>query len=174
MGTIIAAVDMSLDGYYDRMDEWFDPMNHARRRISEQLIWAADAVIIGRKTYEGLAQYWPEQHDDFADRVNEMPKFVASRSLTGALEWNSTLLDGPVAVAVPKLKDRHRLLVSWGFGELGTTLIELGLLDELQVGIHPFVVGRGEQPFAPSSFSLRTIDARMLDGGAVMASYRPL
>jgi dihydrofolate reductase len=173
MGTIIAAVDMSLDGYYDRMDEWFDPENVARRRISEQLIWAADAALIGRKTYEGLAEFWPGQHDAFADRVNAMPKYVASRTLTGVLDWNAAVLDGPLEEAVPALLQRHRLLVSWGFGELATTLIQLGLLDELQVGIHPFVVGGGAQPFAASAFRLTTIDVRVLDGGAIMASYRP-
>jgi dihydrofolate reductase len=84
----------------------------------------ADAMVLGRKTYEGLAAVWPQLADDptlgvFADRMNSMPKYVASRSLREPLEWNATLLEDDLAKSVTALKDRHdRTLVAVGAGEL--------------------------------------------------------
>ncbi|WP_431277631.1 dihydrofolate reductase family protein [Leifsonia poae] len=174
MGTIISVVDMSLDGYYDRMDEWFDPEDQRRQQMSDELHHAADAVLIGRETYEFLSEFWPKQDGEFADLVNAMPKYVASRTLKGDLDWNSTILDGPIEESVRRLKEQHRLIVSWGFGELGTSLIKAGLLDELRVYLHPFVVGKGDQEFGNSTaFRLHTNEATVLANGSVMISYRP-
>jgi len=173
MGRIIAAVDVSLDGYYDRMDEWFDAEDETRTRISDELIHGAEAVLIGRRTYEQLSAFWSPRTDEFSERVNAMPKYVASRTLTGPLAWNATLLDGPVESAVPALKDRHHLIVSWGFGELGETLVDHGLLDELRVGIHPFICGGGQNKLASSSIRLHTLQVSTLNTGAIMATYRP-
>jgi Branched-chain amino acid transport system / permease component len=82
----------------------------------------ADAMVLGRKTYEGLAAVWPTLADDsamgeFADRINSMPKYVASRSLSEPLAWNATLLEGDLTESVPALKERHGLLVVSGAGE---------------------------------------------------------
>ncbi len=174
MGTIISVVDMSLDGYYDRMDEWFDPEAETRHELSDELHHAADAVLIGRETYEQLADFWPKQDGEFAARVNALPKFVASRTLKGDMFWNAQLLDGPIEKSVPALKKKYHLIVSWGFGELGESLIKAGLLDELQVFLHPFVVGSGEQPFTRSTaFKLRTTLVKALPNGAVSISYKP-
>lgn len=173
MGLIIAAVDISLDGYYDHMDEWFDAEDETRTRISDELIRAAEAVLIGRKTYEQLSEFWSPRTDEFSERVNTMPKYVASHTLTGPLKWNSTLLDGPVGESVPTVKNRHHLIVSWGFGELGQTLVEHGLLDELRVGIHPFICGGGEQKLSSRAIRLHTSQVTTLTTGAIMASYRP-
>jgi dihydrofolate reductase len=173
MGLIIAAVDMTLDGYYDRMDEWFDDEDEQRVRVSDELIRAAEAVIIGRETYEALSKFWSARDDEFSTRVNELPKYVASRTLTGKLDWNATLLDGPVEEVVPALKEQHHLMVSWGFGELGATLIEHDLLDELRVGIHPFIAGSGEMKLSSSPFRLHTLQVTAISTGAIMASYRP-
>ena len=88
--------------------------------LAEQLL-VADAMVLGRKTYEGLAAVWPTLADDpamgeFADRINSMPKYVASRSLSEPLAWNATLLEGDLSESVPALKERHGLLVVSGAG----------------------------------------------------------
>ena len=85
-------------------------------QVSLEQLLVADAML-GRKTYEGLAAVWPTLADDptvgvFADRINSMPKYVASRSLHEPLDWNATLLEGDLAESVPALKERHGLLVA--------------------------------------------------------------
>jgi dihydrofolate reductase len=105
---------------------------------------AADAMVIGRKTYEGLAAVWP-QHADvpgyeaYAARMNGMPKYVASRTLSGPLEWNATLLEGDLADSVTALKDQHSgNLVVTGCGELAHDLIAQGLVDEVWFWVNPY------------------------------------
>jgi hypothetical protein len=92
-------------------------------------------MVLGRKTYEGLAAVWPQLADDpamvrFAERLNPMPKYVASRTLTGPLEWNASLIRGDLDMAIPALKAEHRgnLIVS-GCGELAHSLTRQGSVD---------------------------------------------
>ena len=95
---------------------------------------SAEAIVLGRKTCEGLAAVWPQLVDDpnlgvFADQMNSMPKYVASRSLREPLEWNATLLEDDLAEAATALKARHdRTLVTVGAGELARDLISMGLM----------------------------------------------
>ena len=87
--------------------------------------------MLGRKTYEGLAAYWPSQSGKWADMVNAMPKFVASNTLSGDIEWNATLLEGDLEDSIPKLKDEvDGDLFIHGSGELAYALAEKGLIDE--------------------------------------------
>lgn len=93
-------------------------------------------MLLGRKTYEGLAQFWPTQSGPWADRMNVIPKFVASA--LGPLEWNATAIDGDAFEGVRRLKAaRASDLVMSGCGELARELIRAGLVDELYFWIHP-------------------------------------
>jgi dihydrofolate reductase len=120
-------------------------------QVSLDQFLAADAMLLGRKTYEGLAAVWPQLADDpdlgvFADLMNSMPKYVASRTLREPLEWNATLLKGDLAESVTALKDRHdRTLVAVGASELAHALITLGLVDEFWFWVSPSLwpSGRG-------------------------------
>ena len=102
-------------------------------------------MVLGRKTYEGLAAVWPKLADDptlgvFADQMNSMPKYVASGTLRGPLEWNATLLEGDLAQGVTALKDKHdRTLVAVGAGELAHALTRLGLVDEFWFWVSPYL-----------------------------------
>ena len=104
-------------------------------------------------TYEGLAAVWPHLGEDptmgpYAEQINAMPKYVASRTLTGPLEWNATLIEGEVAQAVPALKQKHtgNLIVS-GCGELAHTLATDGLVDEYWFWVNPHLcAGRTADP----------------------------
>ena len=99
-------------------DDWLVLDEDSSEASLEQLL-LADAMVLGRKTFEGLAAVWPQLADDpsmarFAGRINPMPKYVASRTLTEPLEWNATLIKGDLDQAVPALKDEHsgNLIVS--------------------------------------------------------------
>ncbi len=112
---------------------------------------AADALLLGRKTYEGFAEAWPSRTDEFgfADKMNTMPKFVVSKTLDGP-EWNnSTVIKGDIAAEVSRLKQApdHDLLV-YGSGELLGTLLQHDRVDELRLMVFPVVLGSGKRLFA--------------------------
>ena len=102
MGRLIVSTQMTLDGVID-VGEWFVADGEHDRAGKDQL-GRASAVLLGRKTYEGLAAYWSPLKDEWANLINPMPKYVASRTLHAPLEWNSTLLEGDAADAVWRLK----------------------------------------------------------------------
>ena len=105
----------------------------------------AESLLIGRVTYEGFASAWPEREGEFADKMNSMPKYVVSSTLSGPLEWNnSTLVQGDVAEEVGKLKqqDGGPILVA-GSATLVQSLIENDLVDELRLMVFPVMIGGG-------------------------------
>jgi dihydrofolate reductase len=112
---------------------------------------AADALLLGRKTYEGFAEAWPSRTDEigFADKMNTMPKFVVSTTLDEP-EWNnSTVIKGDVAAEISRLKQQPgQDLLVYGSGELLGTLLEHDLVDELRLMVFPVVLGGGKRLFA--------------------------
>ena len=103
-------------------------------------------IDLGRVTYEGFAEAWSSRAgaDAFADRMNALPKFVASRTLKEPLTWNSTLLKGDIAKAVADLKAQSgQDILQFGAGELTQTLIEAGLVDEIRQIVYPVAIAGG-------------------------------
>jgi dihydrofolate reductase len=88
MGELIVSAQMTADSVMDHMEDWLDPELESEQDGVEQLR-AADALILGRKTYEGLAAYWPNQEGTHAELVNPIPKYVASHTIKEPLTWNS-------------------------------------------------------------------------------------
>ncbi|MET9198373.1 dihydrofolate reductase family protein [Streptomyces olivaceus] len=137
----------------------------------------SDAMLLGRKTYEIFASYWPTADPaDPADRMNGMHKYVASRTLT-SVEWrNSTLLEGDVAEAVRRLKasDGGDINVV-GSGDLAQTLMRHGLVDEYRLTIHPVIVGTGKRLFADGAIptALAPVGVSTTKGDTVVGVYRP-
>jgi dihydrofolate reductase len=140
----------------------------------------AGGFLLGRRTYEIFAAYWPnapEEEQVIAEPLNTKPKYVASRTLAEPLEWqNSTLLQGEVPGAVAALKqeaggDLHVI----GSSELVQTLIENDLVDELRVMIDPLVVGGGKRIFRDDGAlkPLRLLDSQVTSTGAFLARYAP-
>jgi dihydrofolate reductase len=175
MRKVIVSTQMTLDGVIDPI-EWFEPGDEDEEASYDQL-FAAEAMLLGRKTYEGLAGVWPGMSDPhgYADRVNGMPKFVASTTLRGPLEWNATLIDGDVAAQVAKLKrEGGGNLLSFGCGELAAYLAEHGLVDELWFWVHPVVWGSGVRPFhGRTPVRLQPTRTTTFASGVTMLSYRP-
>jgi dihydrofolate reductase len=125
-------------------------------RISAADFDEADAILLGRKTYEIFAGYWPRQPDSdpFAAKLNRLPKYVASTTLTDPAWSNTTVLEGDVPAA---------------------TLLRNGLVDELRIWIHPVVIARGKRLFdddsAMAAFEL--VDLKRTEKGVVILVYRP-
>ncbi|WP_350347663.1 dihydrofolate reductase family protein [Agromyces sp. G08B096] len=176
MGTVTISFEMSLDGVFDRMEDWFDVEDPDLVRHSDELVFGADAVLLGRESYEFFREYWPAQTDErgFADHYNALPKYVASTTLTGPLDWNCTLIEGDVAETVRELKGRYGSLISHGYGQLAATLVDAGLVDEVHAGIHPFIVGDSEKRLsAPHPVGLRLLSVEPFESGIISARYAP-
>ena len=177
MGHLVVSAQMTLDGVIDHNDEWFSGEGEHETRGSSDELLAADAILLGRKTYEGLAGYWPTSADTsgFADRLNSMPKYVASRTLSEPLTWNATLIKGDVGDYVAELKQHcGGNLLSYGCGGLAHDLVERGLVDEVSFWVHPVVFGQGERPFhGAAPVWLRLTSTTMFRSGLVLLSYKP-
>jgi dihydrofolate reductase len=135
----------------------------------------ADALLLGRVTYEGFAAAWPSREGEFADKFNSMPKYVVSSTLDDP-EWsNSTVIRGDVADEVRKLKDEFdgELQVA-GSAQLVQELIENDLVDELRLMVFPVVLGSGKRLFGASGKkALRLTDSKMVGDGVAILIYEP-
>jgi len=143
-------------------------------------ISGASGFVLGRKTYEIFAGYWPTAPDEeqaVREPLNSLPKYVASRTLHEPLEWNnSKLITGDVAAELRKLKEQpgsHLLVI--GSGVLAQTLMQHDLVDEYRLMIHPVVLGSGARLFRDGNGTraLTLVDATTSATGVVMATYRP-
>jgi dihydrofolate reductase len=135
-----------------------------------------EAMLLGRVTYEGFAAAWPGRTDDvgFADKMNEMPKYVVSKTLTQA-DWNnSTILSGELREEVTALKEQDGgdILVA-GSTSLVRGLTELGLVDEYRLMTFPIVLGEGKRLFdgVGDAFTLSLVDVKPLKSGTVILTY---
>lgn len=135
-----------------------------------------EAMLLGRVTYEGFAQAWPDRTDEvgFADKMNSMPKYVVSKTLTQA-DWNnSTILSGDLAQEVTALKEQDGgdILVA-GSASLVRGLTDLGLVDEYRLMTFPIALGEGKQLFdgISDAITLNLVDVKPLKTGAVILTY---
>jgi len=136
----------------------------------------ADALLLGRVTYQGFAEAWPSRTGEFADKFNSMPKYVVSSTLDKA-EWNNaTLLKGDVVEEVSKLREGSSgTIVVHGSAQLVQTLLETDLVDELRLMVFPVVLGSGKRLFGGTSDKkpLRLVDSRTVGDGVNILIYRP-
>ena len=138
------------------------------------MLFAADALLLGRLTYEGFAASWPSRSGDpIADRFNNLPKYVASRTLTAPLEWNATLIDEDVAEEVTRLKAQSGGdILKFGTGELDRTLMQHTLVDEFHFWIYPVAVGAGQRLFERiDTTHLELVDTTTFASGIVALVY---
>jgi dihydrofolate reductase len=149
MRKIIESTLVSLDGVIGDPHLW--AMNYFDNEAQEdalELLLASDAMLMGRRTYEIFAVVWPARTGDYADRMNSLPKFVASRTLQEPLEWNSTLLKGKVVEEVQNLKQQAgKDILIYGSGELVNTLMRHNLIDVYRVMLYPLTLGIGKRYF---------------------------
>jgi dihydrofolate reductase len=136
------------------------------------------ALLLGRRTYEDFAAFWPKQRDNpFTAKLDETRKYVASTTLREPLPWrNSTLLEGDAADAVARRKEQSgEDLVVLGSGALVQSLMARGLVDEFLLCIHPLVLGSGRRLFPDGgAFArLELVDCTPTTTGVLIATYRP-
>jgi dihydrofolate reductase len=184
MGRIVVTEFVSLDGVMEapgggedfRHAGWtFEIARGAegdRFKLDETL--EAEALLLGRKTYEGFAAAWPSMQGEFADKFNTMPKYVISSTLERA-EWNnSTVLEGDVVDAVSELKQElGGIIVVHGSAQLVQTLLEHDLVDELRLMVFPVVLGSGKRLFADMSDKkrLQLADSKTVGDGVTILVY---
>jgi dihydrofolate reductase len=139
----------------------------------------SDAMLLGRMTYEEWAALWPSHRGEdqqFADYMNDTPKFVVSTTLQEPLQWsNSTLIKGNLAEEIDKLKQQlGKDIGISGSGTLVGSLLEEDLLEELRLMVHPVVVGSGSRLFEEGgdSKNLELVDSRTFSTGILYLTYR--
>lgn len=139
-----------------------------------QLLSSAVGLVLGRVTYEGFAQTWPTMTGDVADKINSLPKHVASNTLTETT-WNAAVLPGDAVQAVAQLKAAgDGTLVKYGNGPFSRALLEAGLLDELHLSISPFVAGSGESLLSGiSTAAMDLTNVTDIGDGTVVLTYTP-
>ena len=135
-----------------------------------------DALLLGRRTYEIFAGYWPGAPEEipFTRLLNGVPKFVASRTLTAPLDWErSSLVTGDLAESVGTLKERYDEVHVIGSLDLLQSLLSLGLVDRLHLWIYPLLLGSGKRVFADGTVptALRLTDSTTYPSGALHVGY---
>jgi dihydrofolate reductase len=138
---------------------------------------ASDLFLCGRKTYEMFARSWSRmKKGDYADRMNEIPKLVASTTLDEPLEWNASLLKGDVPEAVSELKRQPgKDILMYGSAALMRVLMQHQLIDEYRLWVHPLVLGHGKRLFddGTAKSALELAETKPLGTGVVILTYRP-
>jgi dihydrofolate reductase len=175
MGKLIATTQATLDGVIDPVGEWVQPDgDHGHYSFERQA--RSGGMVLGRKTFVGLASYWPDKSGKWADMVNSLPKFVASGTLSGDLSWNATLLEGDVEDSIPKLKEEvGGDLFMHGSGEFAFALAEKGLIDEFEIYLNPLVWGEANLHVLGDRGIVRMQlkDVKRFDSGVVLLTYLP-
>jgi dihydrofolate reductase len=172
LGRLINTTTMTVDAVTD-VGEWYVPEGGHDRAAVAQFHGAA-GMVLGRKTYEGLAVFWPQQTGEWADVLNPLPKFVASRTLQGPLDWNASLIEGDAAKGVSRLKELDGDLLLIGCGELAHHLLASSLVDELRFWLHPTVWGAGTRPYQGATVPMRLLESSAYDSGVVQVRYEPV
>jgi dihydrofolate reductase len=185
MGRIVVTEFVSLDGVMEapggedfKYKGWsfeFDRGEEGNKfKLDETL--ESEALLLGRVTYEGFAEAWPSREDEFADKFNEMPKYVVSSTLENP-EWNnSTVLEGDAVQEVTKLKQEvDGDIYVHGSRQLAQTLIEHDLVDELHLMVFPVILGTGKRIFGDTSDKkpLRLTDSKTVGDGVNILIYQP-
>lgn len=177
MSKIAVAEFLSLDGVMERPVWTFPYWDGEIARFKHSELFASDALLLGRKTYEGFAQAWPVRagSDDYADRMNSLPKYVVSTTLDKVNWQNSTILQGNVAEEVSRLRQQPggNLLI-FGSGQLIGYLMQQNLVDEYRLMIYPIVLGKGQRLFREgNSAKLNLIESHCFRSGVNAAIYQP-
>lgn len=178
MGKIIAGEYITLDGVMEAPENWQFPYysdDYAAWNTTQVL--EADALLLGRVTYEIFASHWPLQtHNEFgvADKLNAMPKFVVAPSLEKA-EWNnSTLIRTNVNEEIARLKQNFSGNIGIaGSATLVRSLVQAGLIDQLNLSLHPIVLGSGKRLFTEGHTALKLADSKVFSSGVVVLTYHP-
>lgn len=181
MRRIINSTFITLDGAVEDPHLW-PSLGTAAEAVSFQiqndLLHSCDAVLMGRRTYEGFAAAWPARSgDSYSERINAIRKYVASTTLRHP-EWNNTtVIDNDLVGELRKLKQQPgKDIVQYGLGSVSFTMMENGLMDEIRLWVHPLILGRNG-PRVPHFLScppahLNLVSTRSLPDGITILTYQ--
>jgi dihydrofolate reductase len=179
MRNIINSTYVSLDGVIENPQDWpGSDVEDDAYAVQRALLFDCDTLIMGRRTYDVFAPVWPTRSgDDVSDRINSMTKYVVSSTMDKADWTDTTVVSGDVVDTMRRLKQQPgQNIVQFGFGQLSFTLMEHGLLDELRLWVHPYIIGKG----GPTDLlyrdctlqKLTLVDTHPLASGIVILTYR--
>ncbi len=179
MRKIINFTHATLDGYIDEPHSW--SLEYANDDVQGYLLnmhLAADALLLGRITYEGMAQAWPNYGGNpFGDHVNSITKYVVATQPVDTALWNPTVTI-PGEALIDTIRELKAAgggdILIWGTGQLTDALATAGLLDEYRICTSPVIKGSGEPLFRPASAgTVEVLDTKTFSSGAVIHAYRP-
>lgn len=181
MGRLIVEMNVTLDGCCDHTQVIADEELH---QYATDLLDRSDALLFGRLTYQLMERSWPAVASsgtgpqaivDFARKIDRKPKYVVSRTLDQVTWQNSFLLKGPVYEEVAQLKEEGKALLVTGGPGLGSTLAQLGLVDEYHFLVQPIVAGHGPQLLGGihNRLNLKLAETRTFGSGVVLLRYTP-
>jgi dihydrofolate reductase len=186
MRTVIVSTYVTLDGVIEAPHTWPFHSNRDQEEANfvRDVLFEADALLMGRETYESFAPAWSSRtaaddepgSEGFIDRINSLPKYVASTTLKEPLQWNSTLILGDIAREVARLKAQPgKNILMYGCGPVANLLMQHELVDELHLWVHPIVLGNGTRFFTDARKfpSLNLIDTKVFTSGIVVLIYKP-
>ena len=187
MRKVVVSEFVSLDGVMED-PSWESPFRgEEQEKFKFDELAAADALLLGRKTYEGFAAAWPDMMEhyegprrealgEYTDMMNGYPKHVASTTLQEPLGWNnSTLIKGDIPEEVSRLKQQEgKGILVFGSAQLVRTLMRHGLVDELRLMVFPIIVGKGKHLFEDGEDGriLELVDSKTFGTGVVSLAYR--
>ncbi len=170
MRKLVESTFVTLDGVIGDPQVWGPPYwDDDHKDYAHRLLFAADTLLLGRVTYEGFVQAWPQRGGAYADRINAMPKHVASRTLKETT-WNASVIDGDAGERVEELKQQPGDdILKFGTGELDRALMERGLVDEFHFWVFPVVAGRGDRLLEGiDATHLELLDSSTFESGIVV------
>ena len=180
MRQIINSTYVTLDGVIQDPQDWpsLGSFSDQGNQVQFELLEGCDAVLMGRHTYDGFAPVWSARSGDpFSDRMNSIPKYVVSTTLSEPQWQNTIVVDHDPIETIRDLKQQPGAdIVQYGFGRLAHELMAEGMLDELRLWVHPFFTGTGTPDdliySAGSSGTFDLADTTSLDSGIVILTYR--
>jgi dihydrofolate reductase len=187
MGTIVVSEFVSLDGVMEdpggaegtKHGGWTFPFSSAEQeQFKFDELFQADALLLGRRTYQGFAAAWPTMPGTgaYGERINSLPKYVVSTTLSD-MTWNATLLQGDLADELPRLKQEvGQDILVFGSAQLVHTLHARDLIDEYRLMVFPVVLGGGKRlfPEGGEKQALRLVESKPFASGVVVLTYQPV
>jgi dihydrofolate reductase len=186
MGRIVVTEFVSLDGVMEdpggaedfKYGGWAFDFSRGEEgdKFKYDEVLESEAFLLGRVTYDGFADAWPEREGDFADRFNNMRKYVVGSKADASRWTNTTVLDGDPVDAVRRVRDEHRgNIYVHGSRQLAQTLLEYDLVDQLNLMVFPVVLGTGKRIFGDTGNQkkLRLVDSKVVGDGVAILIYEP-
>lgn len=187
MGKIVVSEFVSLDGVMEdpggaegtKYGGWtFQFSSPEQEQYKSEELVKADALLLGRRTYEEFAAAWPtmEGTGAYGEKINSMPKYVVSTTLT-EMTWNATLLKGDLAEELPRLKQQiAQDILIFGSNQLVHTLMAQNLIDEYRLMVFPVILGTGKRiyPEGGEKKTLKLAESKPLASGVTVLTYEPV